>query len=231
MASTILFLHGALGTSQDVRPLMDLLEQKGHKALSFDFSGHGANAPWPSEFRIDLFSRDLEAYFASHKLKEVVVFGHDIGGYTALYHKVNHENSPVVRIFTYGTKFNWKEQSVAKELPLLNPEHLQEKFPESANSLKAKHGDRWKSILLSTAHMYQNLERLDGLTREDFSDLDIPVTLMIGDQDRSVSTEETNLARSWIPHAELKTISHSKHDLERANLKEISHVLNEGLHF
>jgi len=199
--TTILFLHGALGTSADLRPLMDIMAQKGVNVLTFDFSGHGLHSPWPNEFRIDLFARDLEQFIHNKHLKNVIVFGFDIGGYTALYHKVNFEDSEISRIITYGTKFNWKEQSVAKELPLLNPDHLLEKFPEIAGNLKTKHGDRWKSLLLSTAHLMQNLERLDGLTREDLSDLDIPVTLLLGDQDRSVSTEETNLTRSWIPHA------------------------------
>lgn len=221
---TILFLHGALGTSKDLSGLMGLMEEKGYKTLSFDFSGHGVGNKWPDEFRIDLFARELDKYLKDHKLQDVVIFGYSMGGYVALYHKANFD-SPISQIVTYGTKFNWSEKAVSRELPMLDPDHLSEKFPNFASTLKEKHGDRWKSLLRSTAHMMQNLEKLDGLTREDLSDVDIPVTLVLGDQDRMVSTEETSLTASWLHHAQVKTLTHSKHELERSNLRELSDIL------
>lgn len=226
---SLLFLHGALGTSHDLEPLMNYLREKGFDCHTFNFSGHGQGAAEPSEFRIDLFARDLEKYLKQHQLKNPVVFGYSMGGYVALYHKANYEDSPIRRIFTYGTKFNWSEKAVSKELPMLNPDHLLEKFPNFAETLKNKHGDRWKQLLRSTAHMMQNLERLDGLTREDMMEIDIPVVLILGDQDRMVSTEETQLTSSWLHHSQQKTISHSKHELERTNLKEIADIIYNNL--
>lgn len=228
-SKTILFLHGALGSSQDLHPLMDYFNDKGFDLLAFDFSGHGKGAAWPDEFRIDLFARDLENYIKKHSLKDLIVFGYSMGGYVALYHKANFEDSPISKIFTYGTKFNWSASSVSKELPFLNPEHLIDKHPEFAKKLSDKHGDRWKLLVLSTAHMIQNLEKLDGLTREDVEDIVIPVSFMLGDQDRMVTTEETHLTSDWLSHSEMHTISHSKHELERSNLKEISQIILEKL--
>lgn len=226
---TILFLHGALGVAQDMEPLMNILSERGYLTRSFNFSGHGSGATEPSEFRIDLFARDLDGYIKHHDLKDLIVFGYSMGGYVALYHKANFEDSPITQIFTYGTKFNWSENAVARELPMMNPEHILEKFPHFAEALKAKHGDRWKQLMRSTAHMMQNLEKLDGLTREDMSDIDIPVVLILGDQDRMVSTEETHLTGSWLHHSKHKTISHSKHELERSNLREIADTIEENL--
>lgn len=226
---SILFLHGALGTSGDLKPLMELVEAKGFKTLSFDFSGHGTKTAWPGEFRIDLFARDLEDYLKKHSLTHVVVFGYSMGGYVALYHKANFEDSPIQNIITYGTKFNWTAQAVARELPMMNPDHVQDKFPLFAETLATKHGDRWKQLLRSTAHMMQNLERLDGLTKEDMAEVDVPVVLVLGDQDRMVTSEETHLAATWLHGAQIKTVSHSKHELERSNLKEISEIIEEAL--
>lgn len=226
---TLLFLHGALGTSNDLTPLMDLFREKGYETLSFDFSGHGPNAAEPPEFRIDYFAKDLEKFLHAHPSKNLTVFGYSMGGYVALYHKVNYEDSPIKAIFTYGTKFNWAEKNVSKEIQMLNPDHILEKFPHYAESLKTKHGERWKQLLRSTAHMMQNLERLDGLNREDLADIDIPVFLILGDQDRMVTTEETHLTASWLHHAQVKTVSHSKHELERSNLKEIAAIIEANL--
>lgn len=221
----IIFLHGALGVAQDLEPLMALFRDRGFETLSFNFSGHGVNNPSPQEFRIDLFSRDLEAFIKKNNLKNPVVFGHSMGGYVALYHKANFEDSPIKMIFTYGTKFNWSEQTVKKELPMLNPDHLQEKYPQFVTVLKNKHGDSWRHLLYSTAHMMQHLERLDGLTKEDMAEIDIPVMLILGDQDRMVTSEETHLTSTWLHRAQVKTISHSKHELERSNLKEITELV------
>lgn len=226
---SIIFLHGALGIAEDMKPLMGLMEEKGFTTYAFSFSGHGARASEPSEFRIDLFARDLDAFIKKQKLENPIIFGYSMGGYVALYHKANYEDSPIKMIFTYGTKFNWSESAVSKELPMLNPDHLLEKFPHFAHLLQDKHGERWKQLLRSTAHMMQNLERLDGLTREDMMEIDVPVILIIGDQDRAVTSEETHMTGSWLHHSQIKTISHSKHELERTNLKEIAHILEENI--
>ncbi len=223
--SQILFLHGALGTSADLEPLMAIFRERGFEPLSFNFSGHGVDSPLPAEFRIDHFARDLEAFLKTNRLTDVSIFGYSMGGYVALYHRANFEDSPIRQIFTYGTKFNWSPKTVQKELPMLVPEHLEEKFPHFVEALKTKHGENWRQILFATAHMMQNLERLDGLTKEDVSDLELPVTLILGDQDRMVTTEETQLTASWLRHGCVKIISHSKHELERSNLREIAETV------
>lgn len=225
----LLFLHGALGVSTDLAPLIEYFGTDNFNIHTLNFSGHGKDQSTPAEFRIDLFARDLDQYITKHQLKNPVVFGYSMGGYVALYHKANFEDSNIEKIFTYGTKFNWSEAAVKKELPLLDPETIEHKYPQFAESLRNKHGDRWKVLLLSTAHMMQNLERLDGLTREDLNAIEIPVFLILGDLDRMVTSEETHLTSSWLHHSQLKTISHSKHEMERANLKEIANIIMDNL--
>ena len=225
----MLFLHGALGTSKDLAVLMGHMADKGYKTLTFDFSGHGQTSKWPEEFRIDLFARELEKYIKDHKLQDIIVFGYSMGGYVGLYHAANFPDSPIKQIVTYGTKFNWSEKAVSREIIMLDPDHLKEKFPSYADSLMVKHGDRWKTLLRSTAHMMQNLEKLDGLTREDLNEVNIPVTFILGDQDRIVGSEETHLTASWLHHGKVKTLTHSKHELERSNLKELSDIIAEAI--
>lgn len=230
----ILFLHGALGSSAELLPLCKLMEEEGFETFNLNFSGHGINSTQPEEFRIDFFANELEQFLTTHKLNNVIVFGHSMGGYVALYHKAHFENSPLSMIFTYGTKFNWSESSVSKEIQFLDPENIQEKVPHFAKMLAEKHGDRWKQLLRSTAHMMQNLEKLDGLTKEDLEDVTIPVYLLLGDQDHMVTVEETNLTSKWLIASQVKIISSSKHEIEKANTKEISEIMrnaiNHGLH-
>jgi pimeloyl-ACP methyl ester carboxylesterase len=227
--SQVLFLHGALGVSEDLAELMNFIKDYGHETLSFNFSGHGATATDPTDFRIEQFAQDLDSFIKTNNLHRPVVFGYSMGGYVALYHKAHFESSPIKMIFTYGTKFNWSESSVMKEIPMLVPEHLEGKYPHVADTLKLKHGQRWRHILRLTAHMMQNLEKLDGLTKEDLSGVNIPIFLLRGDQDRLVSVEETVSTQKWLHHSEVKTISHSKHELERTNLKEVAEIMQRNL--
>jgi pimeloyl-ACP methyl ester carboxylesterase len=221
----IIFLHDSLETIKELDGLMALFREKGFETFAFNFSGHGLDATIPAEFRVDLFARDLDQFLKQNKFNHPVVFGHSLGGYVALYHKANFEDSPIKMIFTYGTKFNWSEQNIKKELTRLAPDYLMAKFPQEATMMKERHGENWKQLLLSTAHMFQNLEKLDGLTKEDIAEIDIPVFLILGDQDREISKEETALMSSWLKHSKTKVISHSKHELERSNLREIANTV------
>jgi pimeloyl-ACP methyl ester carboxylesterase len=225
----IILLHGALGLAEDLAPVAQYLKDDGYETYTFNFSGHGREGIWPEEFRIDSFARELDAFIKARKLKNPIVFGHSMGGHVALYHKATFEDSPISHIITYGTKFNWSTKAVSKELPMLDPDHLLEKYPHVVETLQEKHGERWKLLLRSMAHLVQNLEKLDGLTREDLADVDIPVTLILGDLDRVVTSEETHLTASWLHHAQVKTLAHSKHELERSNLKELAQTIRDSV--
>ncbi len=226
---SLIFLHAALGTSKELEPLMKIMSDRGFRTLTFDFAGHGKTTSQPNSFRIETFAQELDSFIKNNKLTAPAVFGHSMGGYVALFHKANFEDSPITHVFTYGTKFNWSESAVLKELPMLVPEHIEEKFPAFRDILSERHGEKWKHLLRSTAHMMQNLERLDGLTREDLAGIEIPVCLMLGDQDRMVGGEETQLAHRNLHHSDVKTITHSKHDLDKANLKEIAGIMEDFL--
>ena len=71
----IILLHGALGTSQDLKPLIDFLTEREFEPVTFNFSGHGEGSVWPDQFRIDLFAQDLEKFLVTNKLSNIPVFG------------------------------------------------------------------------------------------------------------------------------------------------------------
>ena len=223
MKKNLILLHAELGIKEDLQPLKELLDDH-FNVHTFTFSGHG-NVAAQDEFRVEQFANELSEYIAKHNLTSPYVFGHGLGGYVALFHKANFEDSTIKKIFTYGTKFNWSPGVIAKELPLLDPQVVQEKFPHLAALFKKKHGDKWRWLLQSMAHLLQNLHKLDEITSDDLSEINVPVTLMLGDQDRVVSTEETQMAKKNLKLADIQIIAHSKHEMERANLKEISRII------
>ena len=119
----LLILHGALGSASQLDPVKSTFEGKGIVVHSLNFSGHGG-ASFQSNFGIEQFSSDTLQYLQHHQLQQVDIFGYSMGGYVALWLAKMHPDR-VGRIVTLGTKFDWSEESAAKEVKKLNPEKIQ----------------------------------------------------------------------------------------------------------
>lgn len=217
---TLVCLHGALGTVEDFAPLANQLAEDFDLKL-LNFSGHAKGTFWPKDFRIETFAQDLEDFFKQQQLTDVAVFGYSMGGYVALYHKANFEDSPITNILTYSTKFNWVEEEVLKETSKLDPVSIQTKVPHFAEELEIRHGERWKQVLRSTAHMMQNLQKLDGLTHEDLADVSCPVLILRGTEDRMVTMTESEKAANHLMNGRYVEIENGKHELSTENSEQI----------
>lgn len=225
---TLVCLHGALGTVQDFTHVANSLTEKFDLKL-LSFSGHSQGTFWPETFRIEAFAQDLEDFFKQQNLKDVAILGYSMGGYVALYHRAHFEDSPISHIFTCGTKFNWSEEEVIKQISKLDPVGIQTKVPHLAEELQRRHGDRWKQVVRSTAHMMQSLEKLDGLTHEDLADVDCPVVIARGENDSTVNLMESEKAANHLSHGRYVEIASANHDFgsipEEILLKELSQLI------
>ncbi len=213
---TLICLHGALGTVENFTHIANALNESFDLKL-LNFSGHGKGTYWPKDFRIDTFAQELEDFLKQQKLTDVAVLGYSMGGYVALYHKSHYEDSPISSIFTYGTKFNWSEESVALEIPKLDPVTIQTKVPHLAEQLENLHGERWKQLVRTTAHMMQNLQKLDGLSHEDLADVSCPVIISRGSADKMVSLEESEKAANHLLNGRYVEFLDAKHELQSVN--------------
>src|SRR5215213_4562309 len=122
----LLFLHGAIGGSDQLMPLS--------KALSADFSVHNLDFPghagkaMPAAFSIPLFSTYVKDYCDQHALKQVSVFGYSMGGYVGMYLAKQHP-ALVRKLATLATKFHWNEETAAREIKMLQPAVIEQKLP------------------------------------------------------------------------------------------------------
>lgn len=212
----ILLLHGALANSEDMQKLKELLP---NETLALSFQGHDSR-PLPQNFSIQTFVDELEEYFKRHQLKNITVVGHSMGGYVALSHVSQYEDSPICRIVTYGTKFDWSETALASMLATLHPEN--EALMEY---LKKKFSDKAMPLLLATTHMMSHIERVDGLTHADLADVKIPVDIVLGDKDKVVSNKESQDLVNLLPHGQLHILRDSRHELERTDLAALVRII------
>lgn len=70
----ILFLHGALGTSDQLKPLVEELDLDQTIHL-LNFEGHGTETGTSRPFRIEYFAENVLQYMDDHKIEQADFLG------------------------------------------------------------------------------------------------------------------------------------------------------------
>jgi len=225
MKKDLLLLHGALGTKNQYKSLIPLLEDS-FDLHCFNFEGHGGRAT-NADYSIDLFSENVIDYMRLNNLNGIPVFGYSMGGYVAL--NATIQNTGLFsKVLTLGTKFNWTPESAAKEIKMLNPKLIQEKIPHFAAKLANDHTPlNWEDVMNKTAQMMSNLGNGLALTEAKFLEISVPVHLGIGSNDTMVSVEETKQINEWLPNSKLHLLEDAPHPIEKASPKKIAtYIIN-----
>jgi pimeloyl-ACP methyl ester carboxylesterase len=220
----LLLLHGALASKHQFDELIPLLSQQ-FAVNAINFSGHGGLSIPMYGYTFQTFANDILSYADQHRLEKLDLFGYSMGGYAALYFAKLHPQR-VNRIFTLNVKFEWDPTTTAKETALLDAEKMVQKVPGYANQLMMLHGmNVWKDVLSQTANMMQQLTKDFLLVEEDYSKMNFPVRLAIGDRDKTSSVEETLKVYKQLPQSELWVLPNTAHPFEKLNKNELANAL------
>jgi len=221
----IILLHGAIGASDQLKPLAELLSKKEFQTFHFNFSGHG-KMPFEKDFGIEQFSLELKTFIEKNKLQKPRVFGYSMGGYVALYLAKN-EPELLGNIITLGTKFNWTKEIAEKEIRNLDPVIIEQKVPKFAKVLEERHGENWKMLLQKTSEMMIGLGEKNALSLEDFSEIKNKVLIGIADKDQMISLDETTAVFKKLPNAGMYMLPDSKHPIESVNINILAEVIGD----
>lgn len=231
----LIFLHGALGSSEQVLPLADRFRGD-RPVFAPDFSGHGREAgkgagkgPGRGDgdvFSIRRFADDLCGFLDRNGIERADLFGYSMGGYVGL-HAARHTPDRIGRIMTLGTKFAWDETTAKKEAARLDPALIESKVPGFAARLKELHGDAWPDVARSTARMMLDLGARPALTDNDFQSIPHRALLSVGERDEMVSVGETVKTSRHLPAGELLVIPGLKHPIERADQELLVRCITE----
>jgi pimeloyl-ACP methyl ester carboxylesterase len=213
---TIILLHGAIGSGDQLEPLKKELTALGYTTYSFNFSGHGQTA-FNNDFGIKQFSTELEQFIDKQQLKRPDIFGYSMGGYVALY-LASQKKDLLGNIITLGTKFDWDPGIAQKEIKMLDPDVIREKVPKFAAALQVRHGKDWEELLRRTQEMMIELGNNNLLNTTTFSQIDNCVLIGLADGDTMVTKEETDHAASQIKNARRYTLQNTKHPIETVNV-------------
>lgn len=211
---TLLLLHGAIGSSAQLETLKEQLSS--YAVHSFNFPGHGGTA-LPSSFSIPLFANAVKNYIQEQALGPVSIVGYSMGGYVALYLAKQHPEL-VEKVITLATKFEWNEAIAAKEVKMLQPEVIEQKLPAFAKTLEERHAPAdWKQVLNKTKDMLIGLGRQNDLTLADYTTMQTPVQVLIGDRDKMVGLEETVVVYKQLPNGQLGILPATPHPIEQVD--------------
>jgi pimeloyl-ACP methyl ester carboxylesterase len=211
----LILLHGALGSSESMTALKELLSDE-YRCHTLDFSGHGTQSFNPEGFGIEYFAEELLAYIDEHSLQQPDVFGYSMGGYVALYTAFQTPNL-LDRIMTLGTKFAWSPEAADEETSRMNPEVMEEKIPIYTKKLEAAHGEQWKELVWQTAGMMMELGEEPLLTIETLNSVQNEVLIMRGSEDQMVNDVESKWAVAHLPTGQYKELPQQPHPIEKVD--------------
>lgn len=233
MPHPLLLLHGAIGSSSQLKPLADELKKSGFDPKLYDFVGHGGRELPDAPFSISLFAEEVISWMDDHCIGEIDIFGYSMGGYVGLY-VAHYYPERVGKVMTVATKLEWSIDIAERERKMLNPEKIAEKVPKFAAALTERHAPQdWKEVLIRTGRMMTEMGIHPPMHDADFAAIDKQVLLCVGDLDTMVSREETEHISHVIPNAEMKIIGNTAHPIEQMNvvlLQELALRFFSGAH-
>ncbi len=221
--SSILLLHGALGSAKDLEALSKALKEEGFAVYCLNFSGH-SNKAFQTRYDIEQLSLEVEEFILQNNLMHVSIFGYSMGGFVALTLSVTG-NVSLNKIITLGTKFNWTQETAAKERKNLQPEIIHEKIPNFAKSLLEKHGASWKELALKTADLMQDIADKNYLNDESLKKINTPILIGLADNDQMVTLAESEHVSKTLANAELLILPNSKHSIESIDVKRLANLI------
>ncbi len=221
MKPSLLLLHGAIGSSAQLKNIADKLSGRFDVHL-FDFPGHGGKALPATPFSISLFTDAVLRYIQSNELAQPSIFGYSMGGYIAML--LAKENPTLIKkIITLGTKFYWNEAVAAKEVKMLNAATIELKVPAFAAALQKMHApEDWKQILERTVAMLTDIGKDSPLKDADYAAINTPSLLLLGEKDQMVSLEETEKVFAKLPHAKMMVLADTPHVIAQVDAELVA---------
>lgn len=224
MQKKLVLLHGALGAGEQLQALAQNLADT-YEVKVYEFSGHGKQADDVAPFTIEKLAVDFHHWLQQEYTQPVNVFGYSMGGYVSLSLATTYPQL-FEKIVTLGTKFKWSKEESVKETAKLNPQFLLEKAPAYCDYLVQLHGtNHWKNVLKKTAGLMVELGEKPLLNEVTLSMIQTPVQLMLGELDKMVTREETEMVQHQLKHATFEIIPGFVHPLERLDAQQLAEIL------
>ena len=216
-----LFLHGALGCASHWTEIGNTFKEHGHVHL-LDFPAHG-NSKLSPVANLNGLSDFLADYIQSNSIESPVIIGYSMGGYVALHAAIKGKINPA-QIITIASKMTWDETIAEEGTANLNWNSL----AAIKDKLMSEHGENTEHLFSMTADILRSIGQ-QPIQKNDLSKLQIPVTMMVGEKDKMVSKEETEVSALACTNGRFVLLEAQGHALERMDQILLSKTLKQLL--
>jgi len=227
----LLIVHGALGSAEQMAPVAEAARASDVFAAVhvLELPGHGRTpALHDAAFSMLAFADVIASRVRELAPERVLVFGYSMGGYAALLAE-QQEPGLVAGIVTLGTMLAWTPEVAEAGARRLNPEGMRAKVPAFADALAARHAESggWELTLTRTAALLRALGASPLLSPVSVTKVAVPVRLLVGSRDDSVTIDESQQFAEAMPRAEAVLLDGVPHPIEKVPLDLLMSHLTE----
>lgn len=206
MSKNLIFLHGALGTSKNWVPVIELLKDESFTIHNLDFPGHGSSSEPISGLQslIDF----LENYIQTNQLSNATIIGYSMGAYVAL-SALKQKVIQTPQLICIATKTLWNPTIAEAESNKLNIDNLN----SVVDKLQQDNVVSLETLISNTQSILKDIGD-NPISGNDISLLMTDIHFVRGEKDKMVTLEEnTEFANNT--RNPLITIPEQGHLLER----------------
>jgi len=235
-------LHGFLGMGDNWKSLGKRFLEQGYQVHLVDQRNHGRSFHSES-FNYNFLAEDLKKYCDFHKLEDLILLGHSMGGKTAMNYAVNYpDNLSKLIIADIGPKqYPLHHQDILKALSALDfsivktrkiaNEVISEYIKNDgvrqflAKNLYWKHPDEL-ALRINLPVLIENIEEV-GKALSENSIYHKDTLFLRGANSNYIENVDELLIKKQFPNSEIQTIKNAGHWLHAENPKDFyNNVMN-----
>jgi pimeloyl-ACP methyl ester carboxylesterase len=220
---SLIFLHGAMGTSQVWKPYIPILSNDFNIILP-DLRGHGKTENLSKKIDLYLMADDIAALIDALKLDKPFLCGWSTGGDIGLDIAMRYPDC-VSRLIVGGVTLRVTEAAIAtlKAMGLEGPgqinfEQAEKAIPQLTEVWKKDHSQspsHWKELLTQVSFEMIN-PTLPA--KDDLKQINVPTLIIWGDRDQFLPVEDAVELYRLIPNAQLAVVPNADHFITRTNV-------------
>jgi pimeloyl-ACP methyl ester carboxylesterase len=230
----LIFLHGAMGTSQIWKPYIPILSNDFNIILP-DVRGHGKTENPGKKIDLHLLADDLAALIDTLKLDKPFFCGWSEGGDIGLNIAMRYPDC-VSRLIVGGVTLRLTEAAIKtfKAMGLEGPgqinfEQAEKAIPQLTEGWKKDHNQspsHWKELLRQ-----MSFEMINPTlpVEDDLKQISIPTLIIWGDQDQFLPVEDAVELYRLIPNAQLAVVPNANHFVTRTHVLLFAELVKEFL--
>ena len=109
---------------------------------------------------------------------------------------------------------------------MLDANTILEKVPAFAKQLERRHfPNDWKILLDKTREMLLEMGKNNTLSLEDYARISAPSLILLGDNDKMITQEETIAVHKALPGSGFKLLPNTAHSIEQVNTKLLASLV------